>query len=436
MTDSTAPAPALDAKAPLGARFARVLTATGLSNLADGVVKVAVPLIAVRHTDSPLAISGLAIALTLPWLLLALPAGALADRWDRRRMMLAANSSRAVVAVLLTVVLATGHGSMAALYVAALLMGITEVLYDTAAQSILPQVVDRSLLTRANARLYGVETVANQLAGPPLGGLLVAVAAAVAVGAPAAMWVLAVLALASVRGRFRVERQGPATTLRADVGEGMRYLFGHRVLRTLALMTGVSNLGFSMAMSVFVLFAVGPASAVGLTDAGYGVLMAMTAVGAVVGSLVADKIAARLGRSWSLGFGIATMLALPLAPALSTTVWVIGAAYVLSGLGIMVWNVVAVSLRQQVTPDHLLGRVNSCYRLLAWGLMPVGAFLGGALGEAFGLRPVFWVGSALAAVVALGLLVVTDEAIADAEAAVHPATSDSADAGTAVVGSA
>ncbi|QAY69872.1 MFS transporter [Xylanimonas protaetiae] len=403
--------------APLGPRFVRVLTATGLSNLADGVSKVAVPLVAVRFTDSPLALGGLGVAMTLPWLLLSLPAGALADRLDRRRIMLAANGARALVAGLLAVVLAAGVESIALLYAAALLAGIAEVLYDTSSQSILPQVVRRPDLPRANARLYGVEMVANQFAGPPLGGLLVGVAAALALGAPAALWALAVVALASVRGEFRVARTGPTTTVRADIGEGLRYLARHRVLRTLAAMTGLANLASSMVFAVFVLFAVGPSSPLGLTDATYGILLATTSVGAVLGSLLATRVAATFGRAASLAFGVVTFTVMAGTPAVTTNPWVVGAVFLVSGLGVMVWNVIAVSLRQQVTPDALLGRTNACYRLLAWGLQPVGAFLGGVIGQAFGLRPVFVVAASLSALTALGLLVVTNRAIADAEAA-------------------
>jgi MFS family permease len=409
------------AKAALGPRFTRVLAATGLSNLADGVAKVAVPLVAVRFTESPLAIGGLGVAMTLPWLVLALPAGALADRLDRRRIMLAANMARAAVAGLLAAALATGLGSIWLLYAAALLAGIAEVLYDTSSQSILPQVVPREDLPRANSRLYGVEVVTNQFAGPPLGGLLVGVAVALALGAPAALWALAVLALAGVRGQFRVARSGPATTLRADVAEGLRYLLRHRVLRTLAAMTGVANLSSSMVFAVFVLYAVGPSSAMGLTDGGYGVLLASTSVGAMLGSVVATRVAERLGRAASLALGVVTFTAFTGVPALTANPWVVGGVLLVCGVGVMLWNVIAVSLRQQVTPDALLGRTNACYRMLAWGVQPVGAFLGGLLGESFGLRSVFVVAAVLSALSGLGLLVVTDRAIADAE---HAALAD------------
>ncbi|WP_125776853.1 MFS transporter [Antribacter gilvus] len=412
MTDAAPPQP----RPHLGASFAKLWSASLLSNLADGVLKVAIPLVAVRLTDSPLLIGALGVAMALPWLVFALPAGALADRVDRRVAMLVANGTRGLVAGLLALTLLTDLGSIWVLYVAGFVLGVAEVLYDTTAQSILPQVVDRSALTTANSRLYGAETVANQFVGPPLGGLLLGAGVAIAVGAPAALWALAFLALAWIPGRFRVERTGPATTLRSDIAEGLRYLAGHRVLRMLALMTGTSNFASSAAFSVFVLYAVGEDSPMGLTDFGYGVLNTTSAVGAVAGSFFAASLSKAIGRAWSLGLGVITFTAMVAVPILTSNAWVIGAVWVLSGAGVMVWNVIAVSLRQQVTPDRLLGRMNSCYRLLAWGTMPVGALVGGLVGEAFGLIAVFWVATIISALTGLGLLVVTDKAIAQAEA--------------------
>lgn len=402
--------------APLGVRFAKLWTASVLSNTADGVAKVALPLVAVRFTDSPLLLGALGMALSLPWLLFALPFGAVADRTDRRVAMLAANGTRLTVAALLAIALLAGAGSIWLLCLAALIIGTAEVLYDTAAQSILPQVVDRSALPRANARLHAGETVANQFVGPPLGGLLVGIVVALALGAPAALWVLAVVALIAVPGRYRPYRSGPPTTLRADVAEGLRYLAGHRVLRTLALMTGSSNFATSALFAVFVLYAVGPGSAMGLTEFAYGILITATAVGSVAGSLFAAAVARRIGRAWSLAVGVVTVTGICVVPALTADPWLIGATFAIAGVGIMLWNVIAVSLRQQITPDAMLGRLNSCYRLLAWGTMPLGAFAGGAIGEAFGLKAAFLAAAVVAGLTGLGLLVVTDGAIRAAEA--------------------
>ncbi len=403
----------------LGAGFTKVWSASVLSNLADGVLKLAVPVVAVRYTDSPLLIAGIGIAMSLPWLLLALPAGAIADRVDRRRAMLVANGSRVVVAAILAFALVVDLRSIWLLYLAGIAIGVAEVFYDTASQSILPQVVDRSALPTANSRLYAGELTANNFVGPPLGGFLVAVAAALAFGVPAILWALAVAMLAWVPGSFRVPREGPPTSLRADIGEGFRFLFGHRVLRTLAIMTGISNFASSAGFAVFVLFAIGPDSPMGLSEPQYGLLSTAMAIGAVIGSLSATRVTARLGRARSIAIGIATFALSVGAPALTANPWLIGATWVLSGIGVALWNVIVVSLRQQLTPDALLGRMNSCYRLLAWGTIPLGNLAGGLLAEAFGLQPTFAIAAGLSLLTALGLFVVRDSAIAQAEAEVR-----------------
>ncbi|MEV2277003.1 MFS transporter [Nocardiopsis sp. NPDC049922] len=409
MSDDTPlrPDPAITSRTP-GARFGPLLASSGLSNLADGVLKVGLPLAALAYTDAPTLVAGVTLALGLPWLLLALPAGALADRVDRRAAMLGANLARAALLGLLAVLLALDSGSIAVLYALAFCVGAAETVYDTSAQSILPQVVPRTRLSRANGRLHAVELTANQFVGPPLGGLLVALGAASAFAAPAGLWLAAVGALLLVRGRFRVERS-TRTTLRADIAEGLRFLWRHRLLRVFAVLVGVSNLATSASFAVFVLFAVGPDSPMGLTEPAYGLLLTATAAGSLVGSLTADRVEGLLGRAWALRLSVVGFGALVGVPALTSDPLLVGAGLFVGGASIAVWNVVTVSLRQRVTPDGLLGRVNSAYRLVAWGTMPLGAALGGLLAELAGLRAVFAV-MALLMVAPLVALVRVDEA--------------------------
>jgi MFS family permease len=392
----------------MGGIFWRLWTAAGLSSLADGVLKVALPLVAVQYTRSPALIAGLAFAFTLPWLLWALPAGALVDRLDRRRAMLAANLVRGGLlggAVLLTV---SGWGSIWVLYAVAFGAGSAETVYDTAAQSIVPQVVGRERLARANGRMFAAEQTANEFAGPPLGGALAAAGAAVALAAPVALWGVALAVLLLVRGSYRVPR-GPRTTLRADIAEGLRFLLHHRVLRTFSAMVGTFNFAAGATFSVVVLYAVGPGSAMGLSAPAFGLLMATTAAGSLAGSFLAEPLERRLGRvrtlwvSWPLGGLPVGVLAVTANP------YVAGAAFFTGGAGILVSNVVMVSLRQQLTPDRLLGRLNSSHRLVAWGTKSLGALAGGGLAQAFGLRPVFAVMGVLAFAVVAGLFVVTED---------------------------
>jgi MFS family permease len=404
------------ARVPLGASYWKLWTSSGLSNLADGVFKIALPLLAIQFTQSPTLVAGLTVTATLPWLLFALTAGALADRLDRRKLMLWANLGRALLPAVLVGLILMDFGSIWALYVVALMVGVAETLYDTSAQSIMPQVVHRDQLSRANGRLYAVELTSNQFVGPPLGGLLVALGVVAGFGVPAALWLAAVGVLLLVPGTFRAERE-QKSTLRSDIGEGLRFLWNQKILRTLAVMTGVFNFASSAAFAVLVLFAVGPASEMKLSEVGFGLLLTASALGSLVGSFISERVEARLGRSKSLTltvFGCALFIG---APALTSNPYVLGPILFVGGILIVLWNVITVSLRQRITPNGLLGRLNSAYRLLAWGTMPLGAAAGGLLAQWLGLQAMFGIMGMLTLAL-LGMMpILTDKAIAEADAA-------------------
>lgn len=394
--------------------FIRLLAAAGFSNLADGLVKVGLPLIALQSTRSPAAIAGLTVAFTLPWLVLALPAGAIVDRVDRRHAMLAANTLRAAsVAVAAAVALTEpAPGTvLIALYAVAVSVGIAETVHDTAAQALVPQVVSAERLSIANGRLYAVELTANEFVGPPLAGLLAAVGAAAVLGAPAALWVLALVLLGTLGGPYRPAVKPRSSTgivsgLVTDVLDGLRFLGHHRLLRRLALVVGMTNLATSGALAVLVLQVVGPGSALELSATAYGLLLAATAAGSVVGSVAAERIERLLGRRVTVAAGFAAVSALVVAPAALPNGYAIAAAFALGGAGVVVSNVVLVTLRQRTTPDHLLGRVTSSYRLVAWGTMPLGAAAAAAMAHVAGVASVFWVLAVLplgaAAIIAFG----------------------------------
>ena len=407
---------------PLGGAFWRLWTSSGLSNLADGALKAALPLVALRMTDSPMLIAGVVTALGLPWLLCALPAGALADRLDRRLAMVGANVVRAALLLVLVLCLAMDLGSIQLLYAVAFAIGVTETLYDTSAQSILPQIVPRTRLSRANGRLYAAELTGQQFIGPPLGSALVAGGVALAFLTPAALWAAAVGMLLMVRGRFRVERTGPATTLRTEIAEGMRFLWSHRLLRGFALMVGASNFLTQAAFAVLVLYAVGAGSHLGLPESAFGLLLTATAVGSLLGSFLVEWIERWCGRAWTLRLSVLGFALLVAAPGLSTNLWVVTAGLGLGGAAIMVWNVIVVSLRQRLTPDHLLGRVNSAFRLLAWGTMPLGALTGGVLASLLGLRPMYLLLGVAMSLLLLPLLRVSDARMDRAEARLQDPT--------------
>jgi MFS family permease len=404
----------------LGPNFHKALVASGFANLADGVFQVALPLLAVQLTRSPLLIAGVNLAARLPWLL-ALVAGALADRLDRRQTMVRVNLVRTVVLAGLALAVATDLASLAMLYAVALLLGCAETLFDTSAQSLLPAIVPRDQLTTANSRLFAVELVANTFVGPPLGGLLAAVGLAVAMGAPAAAYLAGAGCLALIAGSFRATGAEPAgpTRLRDEIAEGARFVWRHPVLRPLAIMLGVENMAFAAVFSVFVLFAVEPGP-MGLSRAGYGILLAAEGVGSLLGTWLAVPAERRLGRVRTLVVSVVLCAATLVVYVLTTSPVLVGISFAVSGVGMVLWNVVTVSLRQRITPDRLLGRMNAAYRLVGWGMMPIGSLLGGLLAEWLGLRPTFLVAAVITLATLVGFRWVTEAAVARAEAAEAP----------------
>lgn len=392
----------------LGPRFARLLVAGGLSNLGDGVRSAALPLVAAGLTRDPLAFSTVAIAGTLPWLVLSLPAGVIVDRVERRRLMVGANVVRALLLAGLGLALVADRGSVALLALVALGLGSCEVLFDNAAQTLLPSLVDPAALERANGRLSSAEIVTNQFAGPPLGGALFAFAVALPVLVDAGLLAAAAVLVAGLP-RGSVPAPPPASAggsdaaapvtrgFVADLREGVAWLARHRLLRTLALLLAVLNGTGAMGMAVFALYATGEGSILGLGPLGFSLLMTAGSAGALAASLVADRLVECMGRARALWASLVAFVVAPLGFAIAGGVALVVVASILTaGMGV-VWNVITVSLRQTVIPDRLLGRVNSAYRFLGWGAMPIGAAIGGAVARVGGLRAPWWLAAALTA---------------------------------------
>jgi MFS family permease len=405
----------------LGRSFYKAMVAAGFANLADGVLWVALPLLAVQLTRSPVLVAGATVAARLPWLL-APVAGALADRLDRRQTMIRVNLVRTALLGGLALAVAADLASLPLLYAVAVLLGLAETLFDTSDQSLLPALVARGDLTRANSRLFAVELVANAFVGPPLGGLLAVLGLAVAFGVPAAAYLVGAACLALIAGSFRPAGAAPAgsTRLRDDIAEGVRFVWRHPVLGPLAVMLGVQNMAFAAFYSVFVLFAVAPGP-MGLSEAGFGIVTAALGVGSLLGTWLAVPAERRLGRFRTLVLTVVLNGASLVVPIVTAGAVLVGASMVVSGVAIVLWNVVTVSLRQRITPDRLLGRMNASYRLVGWGTMPLGALLGGVLAEALGLRPAFGVAAAATFLTLAGFRYVTAESIAAAEASEAPA---------------
>ncbi|MFN8513319.1 MAG: MFS transporter [Thermomicrobiales bacterium] len=377
----------------LGVEFRKLWAASAASNLGDGVALVAAPLLAATLTGDPALVAGLALAQRVPWLIFPLFSGALADRIDRRRAMVGVALCRAGLIGALGAAVLFDLASLVLLYVVFFLLSTGETLFDTAAATVLPTVVRREALTEANARLSGTLSVANQFLGPPLGGALFAVAAALPFLAGAGGLAVAAALIAALRGNFAVVRADNAPPdLRAEIGAGLRWLWGHRLLRTLALTLAVLNITLVAQVSIMVLFA---RERLGLGPAGFGVLLTAYGLGGLLGSVLAGRVIDRLGASRVLRLAVVIEAATPAVIALSGHALLVGAALAFFGCHATVWGAVLTALRQELTPDRLRGRVESAYRLLEYGGAAPGALLGGLLAARFGLTAPFWLGAAV-----------------------------------------
>ena len=318
-------------------------------------------------------------------MVLSLPAGALVDRYDRATLMWRAQAVQAAVVAAVAVLVVFRIANIAVLGLAGLLLGSAEVIFSNAAQAVLPALVPPELLPKANGSQQVSLTVGETFLGPPAGSLLFAVAAALPFGLDAVSFAGSAALLARLpRSReARREASQPRAAIRTQIAEGLRWLYRHRLLRVVAVLLGIFNFANQMGQAVLVLLAT---QTLHVGTRGYGLLLAVTAVGSVIGGLVSPAVTRRLGMLPSLiiagAVDAAVFAGLGLAPDPAV------AALMLAGQGFAVtmWNVVTVSLRQQVVPAHLLGRVNSVYRMLGWGLMPVGALAGGFVAHAAGLR--------------------------------------------------
>ena len=270
--------------AGLGRRFWTLFSASFVANLADGIFQIALPLLAASLTRDPALVAGVAFASRLPWLVFALIAGALADRFDRRRTMILVDAGRALVLVGLTVAVLAGGATIWLLYLVAFVLGCFETMFDTAASSMLPNVVGKDRVVAANSRLNAVELTMNQFVGPPVGGFLVAIGVAAAFGTAAAGYLGALLCLLTLTGSFRPVRTGPPSSIREDITVGLSYLRHHRLLRTMALVVGPMNLASTAVFAVLVLYVVAPGP-LGLDGVGFGLLITSIAVGTVGGTL-------------------------------------------------------------------------------------------------------------------------------------------------------
>ncbi|MDH5294403.1 MAG: MFS transporter [Acidimicrobiia bacterium] len=412
--------PKSSTEAKLGANYWRLWVGNVVSNFGDGVAGVAYPWLASAVTRDPVAIALVALATRLPWLVFTLPAGVITDRVDRRRLVMSMDVARTALTLAVAFIVLSNQASLsspeviaagtagvpsnsgfllAILYITGLMLGTAEVLRDNAAQTLLPSIVDKSLLQRANGRMWGAESVMNSFAGPVVGGLLLATAFSLPFFVDSATFAVAALMTLFIAGDFK-PKGGVAATERpswvTDVKEGFMWLWTRPFLRALAISLGVLN-GLGMAtMATYVLFV---QEILELGATGFAVMMWAGAVGGIVGSFLAERIAKRLGNGPSLFLTIIVGGLTALVIGLTSVAAVVWVMFLFGAFSAVLWNVITVSLRQTIIPDQLLGRVNSVYRMFGWGMMPIGSLAGGLLvklgesmvGRDFGLRLPFLV---------------------------------------------
>ncbi|KVV34652.1 transporter [Burkholderia ubonensis] len=358
---------------------------TALTNLADGVTKVALPLMATALTQSPLQVSGVSLTLTLPWLLVALHVGVLVDRADRRVLLWFANGMRlAAIAVLVLLSLSNGI-TLPALYIGGLTLGIAEVIALTSAAALVPDAVAPAGRERANAWVAGAETVCNEFCGPLVGGLLVAAGTALALGTVASAYLIGVLVLCFLVGRFRVVHapDAPREPVHRQIAEGLHYLWREPILRLMAVTLTVLCACWGAWLAVMPLFAT---KVMGLDARGYGVMLSALGIGGFVGALSVTTLNRWFGRRTVMFVDLLGTLAMMAMPVATVNLWAVTASAFAGGLGGTLWSVNSRTISQALVRAALFGRYNAAARLFSWGAMPVGAGLGGVLAELFGLR--------------------------------------------------
>ena len=384
-------------KTKLGRAYWKLWSATAISNLGDGVAGVAYPWLASAVTRSPLLIAAAGFASRLPWLVFTLHAGVITDRFDRRKLILGMDLFRGFLTVIVGVVVLLNRDSLPslnelssitdletnwALYLtlllASFLFGLAEVLRDNSAQTLMPSVVAEENLEKANGRMWSAESLTNSFIGPPLGSLLIGISIFIPFFFDAVSFFVAVALIATIGGSFRPASQKPREKLnfKSEIKEGFSWLWAHPLLRPMAIILGFMNGVGSMVTATYILFA---QEVLKTSVFVFAVLGMAAAVGGIIGGLLAPKISEKFGSGPSLWLA---MILAPVGTAIigftSTwqVVWVVTAFQTIAAV---LWNTITVSLRQSIIPSHLLGRVNSVYRFFAWGSIPIGMFLGGAL---------------------------------------------------------
>lgn len=399
----------LGAGEKLAADFWRLWAASVVSRLGSGIASAATPLLAATLTRDPRQIALVTVFAGLPWLLFALHTGALADRWHRRRVMWGCDLVSAGVYSVLAVAVLAGQAALWTLCAVAFAAATVSTLFDSASQAALPSIVPRSLLARANSRLYVGTVMAGLFAGPPLGSWLFSAVDGLPFALNAVSFVGSAALVFSIRTRFNAAARG-RTSLRHDVGEGIRWLWAHRQLRAIVVLLTLWNLTENATVSVLVLYAL---EDLGLNASAYGLLLTGVAVGGIIGATAAPRLERRVGTGVVIAATVIATVAADVGLALTRRPAVAVGLLGVVGAAAFAFNVVSVSYRQAAVPEGLQGRISSAYRFATWGINPVGAVLGGVMAQGAGIAAVFWFAAAVLALTGLvALPAITNRSLA------------------------
>ncbi|MGW7535484.1 MFS transporter [Amycolatopsis sp. NPDC054798] len=388
-----------DSRPKLPAVYWRLWWASAADNVGDGIFSAVVPLVTVTLTRDPVLVSVVSAATYFPWLLLSLPAGALVDRRDRVSLLWRSQALQAAIVAAAAVLVWLGRIDIAGLAVMGFGLSACEVVFANASLAVLPDLVSESQLHRANGSQYAVANAGQLFVGPPIGSLLFAVAAALPFGVDAASFVVSAVLLATLPRRPLPPTVQPP--IRVAVAEGVRWLGRHRLLRTLAGLLAVNTFCYQLGNVTVVLLAT---QTLHVSERGYGVLLAGAAVGSVLGGMVNAWVVAKIGALQALLTALFANVVIFVLVGASPDAVVLGVLLGMNGFASTLWSVVTVSLRQQAVPTELRGRVHSVYRMLGWGLMPLGSLAGGLVADAFGIRAAYPVAGAVRGVALVAAL--------------------------------
>jgi MFS family permease len=381
--------------------FQKLWSSSAASNVSDGLLKTAVPLLATTLTTDPFWISTIAAIVMLPWLLFAIPVGGLVDRINRRQMLALANSVRLSAALLLAFAVGLEFISLPLLLLTTFMFGIGEVIYDTTLQSMIPQVLEKDQLEQGNARLQVTSVTLGEFVGAPLSGVLYAISITLPFLFGAIGVVVAVLLVLTIPLKYANNLEDHKVVEKknfwADVRFGIRYLYENKNLLKLVLLTSSIGFFFSASSSTMVLFLT---QTLKVPTALFGFLLAMPAIGALLGSVISHRISKRFGRTTVMAWSMALSSLLVILQGFSPNYIVLAILVTLGTAIITMWNVLLMATYHQIIPTELFGRIHGTRRTLVWGLMPIGSLLGGLIAT-IDLRMPFFVGGAICFALAL-----------------------------------